>query len=52
MQVELDALPPDRLRALHDAELDRWWNVDAYAVAVGRERDERDALAALDVWDR
>lgn len=49
VQVELDALPPDRLRALYAAELDRWWDVDAYAVAVGRERDERDALAALDV---
>ena len=44
MQVELDALDPDTLRSLFQAEIDAHWDVSAYEAAVERERDDRRRL--------
>ncbi len=46
VQVELDALSPDVLRELYKKALGRFWAVSAYERALGRERDERWALAS------
>jgi hypothetical protein len=44
MQVELDALPPDELRALYEAGLDAYWDVSRYESLLRREEDERRQL--------
>jgi hypothetical protein len=41
VQVELDALPPDQLRALYQAEIDRYWDMSAYEGVRDREATER-----------
>ena len=45
VQVELDALPPDQLRALYQAAIDRHWDTSAYDAAVAGEREDRRELA-------
>ena len=44
VQVELDALPPEVLRALYQSAIDRYWDTSAYQVVMERERDERTGL--------
>jgi len=44
MQVELDALDPDDLRALYQAAIDRYWDMSAYERVLA---DERADLARL-----
>jgi hypothetical protein len=46
VQVELDALPPDTLRALFTEALAPFWNDAAYQQAVDREDDDRAVLVA------
>ncbi|MEO6593127.1 MAG: hypothetical protein ABIP94_00070 [Planctomycetota bacterium] len=45
MQVELDALPPETLRALFQAALDEFWDPDAYETVLEREANERKHLS-------
>lgn len=47
VQVELDALPPDVLRGLFQAEIDRFWDVSLYEAVLAREAAERAELAEL-----
>jgi hypothetical protein len=44
VQVELDALPPEVLRALYQSAIDRYWDTSAYELALARERGERGSL--------
>ena len=44
VQVELDALPPEVLRALYQAAIDYYWDTSAYRAVMERERDERAGL--------
>jgi hypothetical protein len=44
VQVELDALPPDILRALYADALADFWDDDAFAAATNREAAERRRL--------
>ena len=44
MQVELDALPPDVLHQLFADAIDQYWNDDAHAAAVEKERGEAATL--------
>jgi hypothetical protein len=46
VQVELDALPPDVLRALYADAIAEFWNDDAHEAALEREAAERRTLAA------
>jgi hypothetical protein len=41
VQVELDALDPDDLRALYQAAVDSNWDTSAYENVLGRERADR-----------
>lgn len=47
IQVELDALEPDDLRKLYQAEIDRYWDESAYEVALEREADQQKKLDFL-----
>lgn len=47
VQVELDALAPDTLRDLVADALSGWWRTSAYDATISQERQERDALRAL-----
>ncbi len=40
VQVELDALDPDDLRALFTDAVNQWWDTSAYELVLGRERDD------------
>jgi hypothetical protein len=44
IQVELDALPVDALRALYQEQIDEYWDEDAHARVMQREKKERDSL--------
>ena len=44
VQVELDALPPEVLRALYTDAIGAFWNDDVYAKALAREAAERRTL--------
>lgn len=44
VQVELDALPPDILRALFQEALAEYWDEDAYEAVLERETAERETL--------
>jgi hypothetical protein len=44
VQVELDALPPDTLRGLFQAAIDRYWDMSAFETALARERRDRRRL--------
>ncbi len=44
VQVELDALPPDVLRSLYADAIADFWDSDAYAKALARERADRRRL--------
>jgi hypothetical protein len=44
VQVELDALDPDDLRALFQAALDGYWDESLYEEMLEREAEERDRL--------
>jgi hypothetical protein len=46
VQVELDALDPDDLRALYQAAIDRYWDVSAYEAVRAQERDDLRRLRA------
>jgi hypothetical protein len=51
MQVELDALDPDDLRALFDAALSAYWDASAYEAVLAQEQDDlrrlRDAAGGV-----
>lgn len=47
MQVELDALPPEDLQRVYQAALGAFWNPDAYAQVLEREKAEREVLALV-----
>jgi hypothetical protein len=47
VQVELDALDPDDLRALYQAALGRFWDESAHQAVLDREETERDRLYDL-----
>lgn len=47
VQVELDALPPEELRALYQRALDPFWDVSAYQRVLDAERADRDYLAEI-----
>jgi hypothetical protein len=49
VQVELDALDPDDLRALYAAAIADYWDTDAYRAVLEREARERDRLTLPDV---
>ena len=49
MQVELDALDPDDLRALYADAIGGYWDDAAFAAVVERERQDRAALALPDM---
>jgi len=44
VQVELEALPPEALRAEFAAAVAPWWDDVAYTEALGRENSDRSAL--------
>lgn len=44
VQVEMDALPPDVLRGLYQAAIDRFWDSRAYDAVMWREEQERQQL--------
>lgn len=48
VHVELDALPPDQLRALYQEAINRYWDMSLYMslydAVIARERDERREL--------
>lgn len=46
VQVELDALPPEELRALYQAAVDRFLDTSAYARVLRAEARERSSLQA------
>jgi hypothetical protein len=46
-QVEVEAIPPDRLHAFYDAALSEWWDESTYNEVVTREDDDRDRLLEL-----
>jgi hypothetical protein len=45
MQVELDALDPDDLRALYQAAIDRYWDMSAYERVLNDEAADRGRLS-------
>jgi hypothetical protein len=47
VQVEVDALPPDTLRALFQAAIDVEWDSDAYDAVMAEEREDRSRLADI-----
>jgi len=47
VQVELDALPPDVLRDLFTEAIARFWNDDAFDIALDRERVEARSLGVI-----
>ncbi len=49
VQVELDALPPEVLRALYQDAIDGFMDVSTYDAVVEREARERARLSALEV---
>jgi hypothetical protein len=58
VQVELDALAPNDLRALYQQAIDGFWDQDTYEEAMEREREDDEVLAvftsqaALEPWER
>jgi hypothetical protein len=46
-QVELDALDPSDLRDLYQAQIDRWWDDDAYQTVLAEEAEHRATLEGL-----
>ena len=46
VQVELDALPPDVLRALFTDAISEYWDESAHAATIDQEREDRRALEA------
>ena len=44
VQVELDALPPDRLRDLYAEAIADFWDTSAYESAIEREHSEAAGL--------
>lgn len=58
VQVELDALPPDDLRALYQKAIDEFWDEDSYKEAMRREREDHELLSGftsqvqLEPWER
>lgn len=49
-QVELDAVEPLLLRDWLQAEIDHWWDPDAYADVLNREEAEREDVDAAKQW--
>ena len=47
MQVELDALPPQHLRALYAEAIDGFWDTSAYEAMLAEEAEERAQLQDL-----
>ncbi len=47
LQVELDALPPETLRAVYEEALALYWDDDAYRRTLKREAAERDTLSKV-----
>lgn len=47
MQVELDALPPETLKEIYEANIKPYWNKKAYDKVVKQEAEERDVLTKL-----
>ena len=47
VQVELDALPPEHLRALFAEALDGYWDTSAFEAVLAEEGEERDRLRYL-----
>jgi hypothetical protein len=44
VQVEVDALDPDTLRALYQAVVQQYWDGDTYRAVMAQEAEERDEL--------
>ena len=44
VQVELDALDPDTLRALYSSALDEYWDMSTYEAVMEQEAEERESL--------
>jgi hypothetical protein len=47
VQVEIDALPPETLRALFADEIAEYWDESAYAAVLEREDAERELLRTV-----
>lgn len=47
VQVEMDALPPEQLKQIFEANLKPYWNKKAYDKVVAQEAEERDVLTKL-----
>lgn len=47
VQVELEALEPDDLRAMYEAAIEPWWDEGAYRDSLRREEPERERLVAV-----
>jgi hypothetical protein len=47
VQVEIDALPPETLRALFAEAITDYWDESAYAAVLERERAERELLRTV-----
>lgn len=47
MQVELDALPPEDMRDAYQLAFDQFWDPNAYARVLERERTERAVLSRV-----
>jgi hypothetical protein len=43
-QIEVDAVEPNTLRALLEAEIDSMWDLSAFEAVLAREDEERDEL--------
>lgn len=49
VQIELDALPPDVLRALYQARIDAFWDDAAHQIARQAEEADRAVLQSIDL---
>ena len=47
VQVELDALDPDVMRGLFQAEIDRFWDAETYAAVLEQEQADRQMLSEI-----
>jgi transcriptional regulator with XRE-family HTH domain len=52
VQVEVEALTPERLRALYQEAIDRFWDADVYAASLAQETRERARVVPSRGYDR
>lgn len=50
IQVELDALKPEDLRKLYQAQIDKFWDKKAYKAVVEEEDEQKEKLVRVAQW--